>query len=106
MFNRRTDRTGDAVRRIAIVPTLCTLANGACGFASIVFAAHVSVAANLRTETIDYAAYLSGLFILVAMVFDVLDGYLARRSKTASQFGAELDSLCDAVSFGAAPAFL
>jgi CDP-diacylglycerol--serine O-phosphatidyltransferase len=40
------------------------------------------------------------------MLFDALDGYAARLSKTASDFGGQLDSLCDAVSFGAAPAFL
>ena len=40
------------------------------------------------------------------MVFDMLDGYVARLSRTASKFGGELDSLCDAVSFGVAPAFL
>ena len=42
----------------------------------------------------------------MAMLFDALDGYLARVSRTASNFGGELDSLCDAISFGAAPAFL
>ncbi len=40
------------------------------------------------------------------MLFDVLDGYVARLSKTASNFGGQLDSLSDAISFGAAPAFL
>jgi CDP-diacylglycerol--serine O-phosphatidyltransferase len=40
------------------------------------------------------------------MLFDMLDGYVARLSKTASDFGGELDSLCDVVSFGVTPAFL
>jgi CDP-diacylglycerol--serine O-phosphatidyltransferase len=40
------------------------------------------------------------------MVFDGLDGYVARLSKTSSDFGGQLDSLCDAISFGVAPAFL
>ena len=40
------------------------------------------------------------------MVFDALDGYVARLSRTASDFGAELDSLSDLVTFGVAPAFL
>src|SRR5262245_4775197 len=40
------------------------------------------------------------------MLFDSLDGFAARLSKTASSFGGELDSLCDAISFGVAPAFL
>jgi CDP-diacylglycerol--serine O-phosphatidyltransferase len=49
---------------------------------------------------------LSGGLIFAAMVFDMLDGYAARLSKTASDFGGQLDSLCDAISFGVAPAFL
>jgi CDP-diacylglycerol--serine O-phosphatidyltransferase len=49
---------------------------------------------------------LSGWLIVAAMVFDALDGYVARLSKSASEFGLQLDSLCDAISFGAAPAFL
>ena len=40
------------------------------------------------------------------MLFDALDGYAARLFKTASDFGGQLDSLCDAISFGVAPAFL
>src|SRR5436305_8356453 len=48
----------------------------------------------------------AGWFILFAMLFDMLDGYVARLSKTASAFGGELDSLCDVVSFGITPAFL
>src|SRR5262245_27175988 len=40
------------------------------------------------------------------MLFDTLDGFFARLFKAAGRFGAELDSLCDAISFGVAPAFL
>src|SRR6516162_3666454 len=46
------------------------------------------------------------LLTIAAMVFDTLDAFAARLFKSAGRFGAELDSLCDAVSFGAAPAFL
>ena len=48
----------------------------------------------------------SGFLIFLAMVFDGLDGYAARLARTSSDFGAELDSLCDVVSFGVAPGFL
>ena len=48
----------------------------------------------------------SAWLIFLAMVFDALDGYIARLAKSASEFGAELDSLCDMVAFGVAPAFL
>ena len=44
--------------------------------------------------------------ILLAMIFDMLDGYVARLTKSVSDFGKELDSLCDMVSFGVAPAVL
>jgi CDP-diacylglycerol---serine O-phosphatidyltransferase len=87
------------VKKIAILPTLLTLGNAVCGFAAIVFAS------NITTESDVYFAY-SALLIFAAMLFDALDGYVARMSKTASKFGGELDSLCDGISFGAAPAFL
>lgn len=45
-------------------------------------------------------------FIYGAIVFDALDGYIARKTNTVSDFGAQLDSLCDVVSFGVAPAYL
>jgi CDP-diacylglycerol--serine O-phosphatidyltransferase len=48
----------------------------------------------------------SALMILGAMVFDMLDGRVARLARTTSDFGGQLDSLCDAISFGVAPAFL
>jgi CDP-diacylglycerol--serine O-phosphatidyltransferase len=92
------------VRKIAILPTMCTLGNGTCGFAAIVLTSQISGGKYFESPVL--AAYLSGWLIFVAMIFDMLDGYVARRSKTASQFGAELDSLCDAISFGVAPAFL
>jgi CDP-diacylglycerol--serine O-phosphatidyltransferase len=44
--------------------------------------------------------------ILVAMLADMLDGRLARMSQHTSSFGGQLDSLCDVISFGVAPAFL
>jgi len=50
--------------------------------------------------------YRAGWYIFFAGILDALDGRVARLSKTGSRFGAELDSLVDAVSFGVAPAFL
>ena len=49
---------------------------------------------------------LSGWLIFLAMIFDALDGHVARLARTSSDFGAELDSLCDVVTFGVAPGFL
>jgi CDP-diacylglycerol---serine O-phosphatidyltransferase len=84
------------VKRIAVIPTLLTLGNAVCGFAAIAYTS--------KGTPGDY--WFAGWLIFAAMVFDSLDGYVARLSKTASNFGLQLDSLCDAVSFGAAPAFL
>jgi CDP-diacylglycerol--serine O-phosphatidyltransferase len=91
------------VKKIAVLPALLTLGNGICGFAAIIFASKISAGDPLVNET-NFA--WAGWFILFAMVFDMLDGYVARLTKTASDFGGELDSLCDVVSFGVAPAFL
>jgi CDP-diacylglycerol--serine O-phosphatidyltransferase len=49
---------------------------------------------------------LCGALILLAMLFDAVDGQLARITRATSDFGAQLDSLCDLVSFGLAPAIL
>jgi CDP-diacylglycerol--serine O-phosphatidyltransferase len=92
------------VNRIPVLPTLLTLGNGVCGFAAIAYASKISLDSTSFNGIDCY--FLSGTLILVAMVFDLLDGYAARLSRTASEFGGQLDSLCDAISFGAAPAFL
>lgn len=77
----------------AVVPTLFTVLNMFCGFLSIV---HSGEGHFLE------ASY----FIFLAGLFDALDGIMARLTKSTSQFGVEIDSLSDIVSFGAAPAFL
>jgi CDP-diacylglycerol--serine O-phosphatidyltransferase len=95
------------MRKVAILPTLCTLANGMCGVTAMMCMTRIGPAAQWTHDANqDTASYVGGWLLFLAMLFDVLDGYLARRAKQSSQFGAELDSLCDAVSFGAAPAIM
>lgn len=98
------------IRTIAVFPTLLTLGNLVCGFFAIVVAARLQKPMSLEATTLDLGdvanCMYSGWLIFLAMVFDGLDGYVARLSKTSSDFGAELDSLCDCVTFGVAPAFL
>lgn len=94
------------MKRIPVLPTLLTLGNGVCGLAAIAFASKVRLDGSIAPADVDYYFLVSALLILLGMVFDVLDGYAARISRSSSDFGAELDSLCDAVTFGAAPAFL
>ncbi|MBM4167641.1 MAG: CDP-diacylglycerol--serine O-phosphatidyltransferase [Ignavibacteria bacterium] len=77
----------------AVVPSLFTVLNVVCGFLSIVNAA-------------EGAFVMSAWFVVLAAVFDSLDGVMARITRSSSQFGVELDSLADVVSFGAAPSFL
>jgi CDP-diacylglycerol---serine O-phosphatidyltransferase len=91
-------------KKIAVLPTLLTLGNAVCGFTAITFAAKIERGAEAGLT--GYYLLVSGCLILLAMVFDALDGYVARLSKSDSQFGGQLDSLSDVVSFGAAPAFL
>ncbi len=77
----------------SVFPNTFTSLNALCGFASIVMASEGNFV---------YASWL----ILIAAVCDALDGMMARLTKSSSQFGVELDSLVDCVSFGAAPSFL
>jgi CDP-diacylglycerol---serine O-phosphatidyltransferase len=96
------------IRTISAFPTLLTLGNLVCGFFAIVVAARVMKPIGaVEWKPIDSENIMwSGVLIFLAMVFDGLDGYVARLSKTSSDFGAQLDSLCDLVTFGVAPGFL
>jgi CDP-diacylglycerol--serine O-phosphatidyltransferase len=83
--------------------------NGLCGFTAIIFASRgldIMWRPNLLPKVNISFFALAGYMIFLGMVADVLDGHIARISKSTSSFGAQLDSLCDAISFGAAPAFL
>jgi CDP-diacylglycerol--serine O-phosphatidyltransferase len=91
-------------RGVALLPALFTLGNCLCGFASIHYASRESVSIPDSREASPYA--IAGYFIFAAMLFDMFDGFVARLTRSASDFGAELDSLADMVSFGVAPAFL
>ena len=77
-----------------------TLANAACGVASI-FSALFYVAEGERADFLAAAGLLP-----LALVFDVLDGRVARWRRRHSSLGRELDSLADIISFGVAPAVL
>jgi CDP-diacylglycerol---serine O-phosphatidyltransferase len=78
---------------IYLIPNLFTTGNLFCGLYAII--------ASFNGNHL-YAS----IAILVALIFDVLDGQSARLTKTTSQFGIEYDSLADLVSFGLAPAVL
>ncbi len=78
------------VKKRSYIPSIITMMNLACGFMAIMKA--------------DY--YISSIFLLFSLLFDVLDGFAARKLNAASELGKELDSLADLTSFGVAPAYL
>jgi len=90
------------VKYVTLLPSLITLLNGVFGFTAIVLASK----ANEPTAGKMSCFAVAGYMILLAMFADMLDGRLARMSQSTSSFGGQLDSLCDLVSFGAAPAFI
>ena len=96
------------LKHISILPSLITILNGVCGFTAIILASKGAEQALLEVPADSQKSYfaMSGYMILLAMIADMLDGRLARKMEGTSSFGGQLDSLCDAISFGAAPVFL
>jgi CDP-diacylglycerol--serine O-phosphatidyltransferase len=93
---RRPFRNHRLRRGVYILPSAFTVANLLCGYYAILATLEGGV------TNMDHAARAIGLAIL----FDSLDGRVARAMGTNSEFGREFDSLADVVSFGIAPAFL
>lgn len=106
---------------VSVLPTLFTLGNLVSGFFAIVVAARIatpdlgetvpapkldSLREVLSSLDPTHNLMLCGALIFLAMLFDTFDGQVARMTRTTSDFGGQLDSLCDLVSFGVAPAFL
>src|SRR5207245_11748709 len=91
---RRRIRDRERIRTsLSIIPSLFTIGNIFCGYYSIV--------STLRGNW-DYAAILIG----IGYFLDGLHGRVARLTKTASDFGLQLDSLADVITFGVSPAML
>lgn len=80
-------------RGVSLLPSLFTIANLFCGWACVIYA--------MRGDLTTAAP-----FIGIAIVLDMLDGRIARMTGTTSDFGVQLDSLADLISFGMAPAIL
>jgi CDP-diacylglycerol--serine O-phosphatidyltransferase len=87
------ERNGHFRRGTSLLPSLFTTGNLFLGFWSIV-------------KTLDGKFDVAAPLIGGAVILDMLDGRIARMTGTQSEFGAQLDSLADAVSFGVAPALL
>jgi CDP-diacylglycerol--serine O-phosphatidyltransferase len=118
--SERPHRRGRRLRSLAFVPTLLTLGNLLCGFAAIHFALRTmydfgaGVAADqavtLHNQAIErmLPSFLSvgASFIVLGMILDMFDGLVARATRQITNFGGQLDSLADVVTFGVAPATL
>lgn len=100
-FNRRaTDQRPRRLRKgMYILPSLFTMGNLGAGFYAILQAVQGRIG---EPHHFDFAAIAIGF----AVLFDGLDGTIARLTNTSSDFGRELDSLADVVTFGLAPATL
>jgi CDP-diacylglycerol--serine O-phosphatidyltransferase len=94
---RRKRRHLELRKTLFLLPNLITLSSIFCGFDSI----------RLSASAKDEGDFLrAAVLIVFAMFFDILDGRVARMTKTQSAFGVQIDSLADVVSFGVAPALL
>ena len=89
----------DLRKTLFLLPNMITLSSIFCGFDSI----RLSGSAPYGTHD-DY--YRASLLLVYALFFDMLDGRVARLTKTQSAFGLQIDSLADVISFGVAPALL
>src|ERR1700686_3857617 len=97
---RMEDRPSGRLRKgLYILPSLFTAANMAMGYYAILQVTHATVAEPWH---FDFAAKAIGF----AVLFDGIDGRIARVTHTSSDFGRELDSLADVITFGVAPALL
>jgi len=92
------------LQRLAVAPTLMTLANLLCGFAAIFYASREAPELELLDSFRPLT--IAAVLIFLAMIFDALDGRVARLTRSTTDFGAQLDSMADMVSFGVAPAMM
>jgi len=101
---RRTGRRRRRLPPMSVIPTLCTLGNLVAGFAAIHYAA----------KPIDYTGgpwgwsglTIACILVFIGMVFDAIDGSIARLTRSTTDLGAQLDSFADMVTFGIVPAFM
>ena len=97
------------IRSVYFLPSLATLGNAVCGFGAI-YVCHLNVHdAGTDPWTVGFAEHrflVACYLLLLAMVFDALDGRLARWARHTTDFGGQLDSMADMLSFGAAPAMI
>ena len=94
------------INRSVLLPNLLTLGNGICGFYALtqLFRVELVDGGGPLEFTVPAAFAAAAWAVLLGMVFDVFDGKVARLSGGGTALGAQLDSLCDLVTFGLVPA--
>lgn len=93
----------DLRKTLFLLPNMITLSSIFCGFDSIRLSGTAPYGGPANGND-DY--YRASLLLVYALFFDMLDGRVARLTKTQSAFGLQIDSLADVISFGVAPALL
>jgi CDP-diacylglycerol--serine O-phosphatidyltransferase len=96
------------LRHVPVLPSLITLGNVFFGFLAMAKVADAALASSNppAIQSVLPTFEIAALLVFVAMVFDAIDGTVARLTHQTSKFGTQLDSLADMVTFGAAPAFI
>ncbi len=108
------------LRSMAFAPTIMTLANLLCGFAAIHFALRsmydfgagvpeaefTTLHRSIVERTLPPFLSVGAGLVVLGMVFDLFDGLIARVTRSTTDFGGQLDSLADVITFGVAPATL
>ena len=92
--------------KIYFLPNLLTAGNLFCGFVALTKIVEADLTPNVNGVVNWYPIQFALACILLACIFDLFDGRVARMGGHESPFGREFDSLADLISFGAAPAFL
>lgn len=113
---RRIRRRERVLKTIGVLPSLATLGNLSCGLGAIYLCMIQAQAVAMKVPTQPPFALKNGMptsfaaaaafLLILAMCFDGIDGRLARLARKTTEFGAQLDSLADVISFGVAPAFI
>src|ERR1051325_1653559 len=99
--NPQPDDSHEGKLKIYFLPNLLTAGNLFCGFVALTKIVEADISSG-DFRPVKWALF----FILLACIFDLFDGRVARMGGVESPFGREFDSLADLISFGAAPAFL
>jgi CDP-diacylglycerol--serine O-phosphatidyltransferase len=94
------------VKSVLVLPNLITLANAFCGLLALAKATDALTLSGTDPMVFYHKMETACFLIFLGMVFDSLDGLVARMTRSFTDFGAQLDSFADALTFGVAPALL